>query len=470
MTDPIEHTTKPFGLLHTALHRAPELRQRSILPAPKRRSRRPHATDKQYHESPLLIGPKRPGNSNQEPDTKVDHPAKMIYRTVAYEQISVRMEQAGEHHVKVVWSDSKGLRFPPYRLYRKWLAEKAAAARSALGDLRAEYLRETPRFDPVLETLAQRGAELLTALFNDHVPEDSFAAIEPRDWFADVTQGGNDPIQIMAYADPVLPIPWGLLHSGFPANRSGCIYDSFWAIRHNVVALYGGMSPQTFRVARPAENIRLLTGLNQEVFERTKLYLDPVQQNYIVSFLDRSVGLAFTSAGCRKRWEEVGDNDCLFHFFGHASGSELRFSDTDVLTASGFRGLFYRQSRVVRPRSDSGYILSFLNGCASVSGHDSESFLVATAYPGFCGFIGAEAIVPDRFALLFGQELLHCLLDDGLSVREAMSQLWLKHRPMGLFYGCYAHPDFKVTRANPYIPLPSAFGPANFRRGLGAQL
>ena len=31
------------------------------------------------------------------------------------------------------------------------------------------------------------------------------------------------------------------------------------------------------------------------------------------------------------------------------------------------------------------------------AGEDAEGFLMATAEPGFCGFIGAEASVPDRF-------------------------------------------------------------------------
>jgi hypothetical protein len=225
------------------------------------------------------------------------------------------------------------------------------------------------------------------------------------------------------------------------------------------------MAPQPLRTARPAQNVRLLSAVNQAVFESTYEHLDPMHQNFITAFLDRPVGRAFSTRGCRERWKQVGDSDCVMHFFGHASGSELRFSETDLLTANSFRSVFRRESRVVRSRTEPTYVLTFLNGCASVSGQDAESFLVATADPGFCGFIGAEAIVPDRFALLFGQELLYCLMVEGLSVRQAMSRLWAKHKPMALFYGCYAHPNFAISRDDEHPPLPQGFDLRNFHPG-----
>ena len=358
-------------------------------------------------------------------------------------QISVRMEPAGDDVVKVVWSDATGSKFPPYRVYRKWIACQAARARAALDHLRAAYLNPRPDFDCALRILADRGAELRRALFQKHVPDDSIAVADPRDWFEELQKNAPQPPRIVAYADPALPIPWGLLYEDGTAGIGGVDYNAFWALRHEVVALYSGMVPQSFGTARPAENVLLLSGLNQETFDRTIQHLNDAQKDFILEYIKRPIGSAYSSKGCETRFQEVGSKDCVFHFFGHATPSQLRFADHDILTVSGFQSLFYRE-RLTRS-SQLGHVLSFLNGCASGTGQGAESFLIATAYPGFCGFIGAEAIVPDRFALLFGQELLHCLLDDGQSVRQAMIGLWRKHVPMGLFYGCYAHPDFKIS-------------------------
>ena len=240
------------------------------------------------------------------------------------------------------------------------------------------------------------------------------------------------------------------------------MYDSFWAISHQVTVLYNGMKPQYLKQPRVAENMRFLAALNQEVFERTCNSLSMQQRDFITQFLDRPVGRAFSTIGCRQRWQQVGNSDCILYFFGHASGSEIQFSDSDKLTPGGFRALFNRDSRVVRERTAPIYVLTILNGCASVSGHDIDSFLSATASPGFCGYIGAEAVVPDRFAILFGQELLHGLLIEGKPLGEAISRLWRKHRPLGLLYGCYAHPDFTIESSDRTIRLPPDFKVANF--------
>jgi hypothetical protein len=219
------------------------------------------------------------------------------------------------------------------------------------------------------------------------------------------------------------------------------------------------MTPAQLQIARPVRSVQLLSGLDQLLYEQTRQHLGTTDQTFISSFLNRPVGPAFTIQGCKIRWKQVGENDCLIHFFGHATGSEIRLSEAEPLTAETFRRLFQRESR---PRSQQLFVLSFLNGCASVSGEDADNFLVATADPGFCGFIGAEAEVPDRFALLFGQELLFCLMVLGLSVRKAMSYLRCKHNPMALLYGCYANPDFAIDKDPYHASLPPTFDLCNF--------
>jgi hypothetical protein len=386
------------------------------------------------------------------------------------EQVSVRTERADEGRVKVVWGDSTGARFPPYRLEIDWLSEKAEAARLALENLGTVYRAMRPDFTNAISELVKYGQALRRALFEDCLPDDRHAASEPQSWFDSIIANSVIPVTINVYADPILPIPWGVLHDETAVEMDGdtnADCSGFWAIRHQVATLYNGMAPQRLWKHRPAKEVMLLSGLHQEAFDSIVQHLKQEQREFIGAFLDKPVGRAFTTQGCRQRWQQVGDRDCVIYLFGHATGSELKFSDEDLLTAITFRNLFRRESRVLRPESETSYVLTFLNGCASVSGQEAESFLMATADPGFCGYIGAEAVVPDRFALLYGQEFLYLLLIEGLSVREAMTRLLRKHTPMALFYGCYAHPDFAVTREDSSVKLPADFDFCNFLASAG---
>ena len=188
--------------------------------------------------------------------------------------------------------------------------------------------------------------------------------------------------------------------------------------------------------------------------------LDAPNVNLIDVLLNRPVGQAITTAGCRKRWEQVENNDCVISFFAHGTGTYIEFDEGDRLSAYDFREIFGRKSAVVESHGFPVFAMSFLNGCETSAGEGYNSFLVATADPGFCGFVGIEATVPDRFALLFGQEFLYSVLVAGRSVGETMRELWNKHRPMALFYGNYADPDFRVEAAEP-IPVPTDFETRN---------
>jgi hypothetical protein len=378
-----------------------------------------------------------------------------------YERVTIRTDRSPDSLIRVVWADSSGAQFKPYRLYPRTLLDKGDAARIALKDITREYLNPHPNFSPSIHELADAGYKLKLGLFGDYPPEDEDLVEPPKLWFNELLRDRDRLILVTIHADPILLIPWGLLHNG-DLESTDDIYDSFWAVRHQVAVLYNGMKPQQLKQPRSAENVRLLFALNQEVFEKTYNGLDEADRDFIREFLKRPVGRAFSTAGCRQRWREVGNNDCIIYFFGYAKDSEIHLSDTDRLSPSAFRALFSRESRVVRERTTPIYVLTFLNGCETVTGRDINNFLAATASPGFCGYIGAEAVVHDRFGILFGHELLHRLFTEGLPLREAMARLWRKHRPMGLLYGCYAHPDFAINSVEPSVALPSGFGPPNF--------
>src|ERR1700693_3097141 len=185
------------------------------------RHRRRVRTAKEREPSPAGFPP-RPQTPTTEMIEVVSHVTTVCAKALTddqmpeRDQINVRIETAGDDFVKVVWSDATGSKFPPYRVYRRWIAEKARAARSTLDQLRAVYLGPRADCDRALRNVAKRGWELRQALFQDHVPEDSIAAADPRDWFEELQRSATPPVRIVAYADPALPIPWGFFPGAGP--------------------------------------------------------------------------------------------------------------------------------------------------------------------------------------------------------------------------------------------------------------
>jgi hypothetical protein len=350
--------------------------------------------------------------------------------------VSLRVGRVVDGRIRVTWGDGFTT-YPSYDVNASWIKSKVVAVRSALEALGGTYRQARPDNETAMAELAKQGHNLRKALFRDRFAEDAATADEVLAWFE-----GLGPVTVTVNADASLPVPWGALHeNGAPGEDT---YENFWAPRFKVAAVYSGMRALPGR--RTAGAAKLLAGLNQEVYGRTQALLDEVQQSAIDTMLKRPVGPAFTVEGCRTRWRAVGDCDCVIYFFGHATGEAILFNGQgEKLSADDFRDVFRRESSVVLGRTPALQVLTVLNGCLSASGADAESFMLATAEPGFYGFVGAEAPVPDRFGLLFGHDLLKALLEDRLSVREAMATLWAKHRPLGLLYGCYAHPGLTVA-------------------------
>src|SRR5262249_20866559 len=85
-----------------------------------------------------------------------------------------------------------------------------------------------------------------------------------------------------------------------------------------------------------------------------------------------------------------------------------------------------------------------LNGCFTAASEADESFLIAIGQPGFFGFIGTEAAIPDDFALRFGQEFVRRFCDSGNPLFHVMDELWREHWPLGLLYSIYCSPDIRT--------------------------
>jgi hypothetical protein len=351
--------------------------------------------------------------------------------------INLTLKIDGQGRTTATWRDNASS-FPPYRLVTAWLESKIDRTRAALENLTSSYPQQLTDDSPVLAELAQRGHDLRNALFEDHDPEDRATAEEARDWFDSMPK---EDVVVTINTDARLAIPWGVLHEHGDGAPPGQCYSGFWAPCFQVAASYSGMRipPR----GKSQGSAKLLAGKNEVIYAKTLEQLDPDQQQRIAEQLKRPLGCANTVSGYRKLWSSVGDDPCIIYFFGHATGKELLFSDQaeGKLSVSDFRSVFRRESRTERGQQRAMKVLTVLNGCLSGTGEDAESFLLATALPGFYGFIGAEAQLPNRFGLLFGHELLEALLDDGMTVGNAMTAVRERYKPYGLLYGCYAHPQ-----------------------------
>ncbi len=118
-----------------------------------------------------------------------------------------------------------------------------------VGQVGIAYLNPRQDFRAATAILADRGHELRSALFEDCLPEDRNAANEVQDWFDSLVRDPAKSFLMTVHADPILPVPWGLVHESGTFVDGSDVYESFWALRHNVVALYNGMAPRRHRNA-----------------------------------------------------------------------------------------------------------------------------------------------------------------------------------------------------------------------------
>lgn len=142
--------------------------------------------------------------------------------------------------MQIVWGDSTGAQFPPYHVFLKPLNEKWDATRASLAQLRNACLQPDPDFTDAVARLADRGHVLRNSLFDDCRPEDRALVSQPQHWFENLTGDPSNAVVVTVHADPIAPIPWGLLHERGAAG-GGDPYEGFRAVRYQVAALYNGV-------------------------------------------------------------------------------------------------------------------------------------------------------------------------------------------------------------------------------------
>lgn len=379
--------------------------------------------------------------------------------------IVLKVIAQGDSLLKVVWGDTL-LCFEPYFVYREQLKDSVEECREALDDLVAAFLEKDPsQYAAVLRRLAERGASLYFLLFGG-CAQNLETARSVELWLAEI----DEPVRLIVSSDASIHLPWGLVFAGdeegIPDGSAGIEdYRNFWAVKYQLTVLYSGMAPKALGNPRERQKFRMLSILNQNAFKTGKSLLKGSEQQALAQFLEHPEGSADTSDSCRKKWTLMADKDCLLYVFAHAAGDEIQLSDEDRISVVELRRRFLEPRRRTRGRVPECLIV--LNGCETAVGRLDNSFLTATAEAGCCGFVGSEATVPTEFAMRFGIALLHLLLHSGVSVLEAVDQLRRQHWPLGLLYGCYSHPDFRVQADGepPPPPYPATINFSNVAEG-----
>ena len=380
--------------------------------------------------------------------------------------IILKVVAHGDDLLKIVWGEGNSpLCHNPYFVYRNQLEDSVQKCRGALDEFVSAYLERNPaRYASILRNIASLGSEIYFLLFRGARGVENSAIVE--DWLASI----DEPVRLIVSSDATLHVPWGLVFGGDEnsiPNGSAAMsdYGSFWAVKYQLTILYSGMAIKALQKPRERQSFKILSILNRDAFQAGQKFLCAGEQATLARFLETPQGSADSLLECRTKWTQMLENDCLLYVFAHATGTEIQLSNGERISVVDLRRKFLDPRRRMRIRVPECLII--LNGCDTAVGALDNSFLTATAEAGCCGFVGTEAPVPTEFAIRFGIALLYMLIEMGKTAIEAVDQLRRQHWPLGLLYGCYSHPDFRIE-PNPN-PNPLPFPPnSNFSQNSGS--
>jgi hypothetical protein len=348
-----------------------------------------------------------------------------------------------------------------YQINTDRLVTRAATVRMRLQDLIAAAMTCSTAHRALnvgleMKALAVAGRELRDAIFFAEPGSNDFDDEVADEWFRSL-----DEAVLHVTIDRKIYIPWGLVYEGDPevlsddaADTSIEKFGAFWCHKYQVSTLYNRIRHTVVQKPRMATEARIMKLVNQSAWAKAHLGLSHLEQQFIANMF-RATDIS-SSAAFKKAWRtEKGclDTDLLY-FFGHASGTALAFGKGDVLTMQDFPVILRRSPPAAHPAC-----LVFLNGCHTAIGSSNEGgFLEATAHPGFCGFVGTEAEVPDIFALRLANAFIGELLYIGSTAINAMKKVRRDYWPLSLAYSLSCHPDFRfisVETMGTTLPAPN---------------
>lgn len=292
-----------------------------------------------------------------------------------------------------------------------------------------------------LKNLARAGKRLRDAIFFDEPGDNEEQGVEAEEWLTTLKEA-----VIHVTIDRQIYIPWGLVYHGDPETLADDAEDlsiekfrDFWCVRYRLSTLYNRIRDRVVRNPRTTGEARIVKLTNQAAWMRAILQVSPAEQELAAALFPADDIVSSSEFERTWRTEKKCMETDLLYFFGHANGTALAFEKGDLLTMDEFPEMLRR-----RPPSDRPACMVFLNGCHTAIGDRREGgFLQATAYGGFCGFVGTEAEVPDVFALRFANAFLSRLLYTGATALDVMTEVRRHYWPLSLAYNLSCHPDFR---------------------------
>lgn len=301
----------------------------------------------------------------------------------------------------------------------------------------------------MLRTLKQHGYELRTALFHSvDAAERSRVELIGRH-FAELA--GHPSICFMVRDKTY--VPWALMSDNPPSDNDNDIDVradlAFWGIKYGVSTIYDPLEKS------PAADIRCnsatfasLVGVHDGVYQKVMRALTPTDPEHALFMeLDRRMPFQTSAARLHQAWKKREPELGLLYLFCHADGTRIAFSEDQNDQFSPVKFSQDYSKTVTTPPC-----LVFLNGCATAIGNPNVGFLDATSGEGFCGFIGAEADLPDLFAHRFAAAVISGLYG-GMPLVELIRSLRVQHWPLGLFYGLYAAPYLQLDPPSHFVKV-----------------
>jgi hypothetical protein len=359
--------------------------------------------------------------------------------------IDVTLDAKGNGDLlKVDWrSPAAGV--AAYQIDASRLIKRSAEVRDRLHNLitaamKSRAANQSLTLGCELKELAKAGYNLRKAIFFAEAGDQEDEGLEADDWL----QSLNEAV-IHVTIDRQIYIPWGLVYDvdpesllDDPQDISINKFSNFWCLKYRLSTLYNRIRDRVVRNPRTTEEARIVKLTNQVAWTKAFLQLsDSEQALAAILFKADDVSSSKDFESVWKTQKKCLETDLLY-FFGHANGTALAFEKGDILTMDDFPEILRR-----KPPADRPACMVFLNGCHTAIGNDKDGgFLQATAYGGFCGFVGTEAAVPDVFALRFANAFLSQLLYTGLRAIDVMNNIRRDYWPLSLAYNLSCHPDF----------------------------
>ncbi len=371
--------------------------------------------------------------------------------------------------IKFSWGQQTGPKGAPYVVDRQFIENVVDEFGHEFVNLvNAQSSAPTVQINSVTATavakLAKVGSKLRRRIFRPVLPA-QLPDAQKAETLLDARAG--EKIHLSISCDSLLHIPWGLIFNGdpsqlptntLPRNESTLShYSGFWYFQYDLSTVFQGHpNDGTYEIDAlvlsvvDKEAFKDAMGIDPELVKNQDARTGANCRTQSTTSLDAyrrvfqaPLGLhySFNDVSSRIDDGETYGSDVVVHFLGHGQPDALR-ANGQVFESDDFT--FFLEELLERSKGldRESQCLVFLNCCDGLVGA-MESLRQCTSHYGVTGVISTECKIPKNFAGLYGGGLMKRLIDDKMSLGEAMSDMRssIDYWPTSLLYGCYANPS-----------------------------